>query len=273
MSRALSFVICTCLCAFVCAQQAPPFNFSEYFVGDWDITRSTINMKTYETVVEEQRGHYAIQKENNTLNLVGVSFDNDTATGEHLNEQEIFIELSSATSGVFKSGPEDPLRTIFSFDFTQLNHVQVATGEYFITEQKTAIYQFVFSSFDRFTLTIIPKNITEESEMIVWAGKKIPIPVEKSFFQKYGMLLMIGGYMIFMFISQKKQMDNTRQDATRTTQRIVQAVKAEKDKEGKETKESKKDSESSDAEVVTPGAKAAEEVETTEKSTKSKKTD
>lgn len=46
----------------------------------------------------------SIRKENGTANLIGRSFDNDTKSGEISNEMNLFVEFSTNSSGVFKSG-------------------------------------------------------------------------------------------------------------------------------------------------------------------------
>jgi len=46
---------------------------------------------TFAGFSDELRGHYSFEKENGTLNLIGHFFDNDTTSGELLNEMEIGV--------------------------------------------------------------------------------------------------------------------------------------------------------------------------------------
>jgi hypothetical protein len=57
---------------------------------------------------DELIGHFSISRENGTTDLVGRSYDNDTATGDVTNERFIRVELSEGNSvGKFLTGTDE----------------------------------------------------------------------------------------------------------------------------------------------------------------------
>jgi len=217
----------------VTSQEAvTPFSFYDYLLGEWDVARGTATLgsgeQTFETVI---RGKYFFEKENGTMNLLGRYYDNDTSTGEVMNEMSVVVEFSTPTEGVFKvSGAnDDSPHPLFAFDFEQaaINGLALAYGAW-RGDKTPTYYQFVVTSWDRFAITLIPHTAigsagtsptaagaspaaarlgksdddadTDAAEsgptVALFLGKKVPVIAERGFFQKYGSMLMIGVFLI-----------------------------------------------------------------------------
>jgi len=193
------------------------FSFLDFMHGEWDIQRSSASLKSGEQSFADVRGHYSIERENGTNNLIGRYYENDTTTGDLSNEFVLAIDFTTPTNGVFKTGASEyNLKTLFAFDFVQPapdtgNGVILSHGEWF-GEKGTASYQFQVGAWDRFTITVIPKTPTAEQEVTLYLGKKIPPFIEKTFMQKYGTYLMIGGFF-FLQMYLKKKTDTMQMNA------------------------------------------------------------
>jgi hypothetical protein len=196
-------VLTACLSNAADSNTPPSFNFQAYFEGEWDVQKSTVNYKTNEITHAETLGHYSVKKENATTNLVGRYFDNDTSSGEITNELDIFVEITSPAAGQFKTGKsEEDMNTLFSFEFiTQPNNIAVSHGEW--GGSSPAFYQFVVSSWDRFLITVHRPD--KPGEATLYSGHKHAEVKEKTFFQKYSMVLMIGGFFIFQLFTARTQ--------------------------------------------------------------------
>jgi len=203
----------------------PAFSFHDFMQGDWDVFRGIGSLATGEQTIQSSlKGHYILQKENGTLNLFGRYFDNDTNTGETSNEHFVYIEFTTQTAGTFKTGlTEDAVSPLFSFDFVaQPNGVALSHGVW----AHDKYYQFQVL-FDRFVITLFPKpgsagksvppeavhkddalpgpSSHDDVEVELFLGKKILPPAERSFFQKYGVFLMIGAFLFFNNMQRKAQ--------------------------------------------------------------------
>jgi len=190
-------------------EQQAGFSFYEYFHGEWDVQKSTISLKTSEQSLDPMQGHYSMDKENGTQNLIGQSFDNDTSTGEVTNRLAITIDFTGPNSGAFHTGdtPDDQ-KQLFKFDFLpQPNGMFISHGEW--NGASPAFYQFSIASWDKFTITVYPAQLADDAEITMYVGRKIPVNKEKSFFQKYSTMIMLGGFFLFQMFMQRK----TRQAA------------------------------------------------------------
>jgi len=194
MKYALFVLVLATAVATATAEVKPPSSFYDFLQGDWEVLNTKVDMKTGEQTYAELRGHYLFEKENGTLNLIGHSFDNDTSSGELLNEMEIGVEFATPNSGSFKTGASDfDLKSLFEFDFAaQENGVALSHGEWH--GAKPSWYQFTMSGVDRFQITVFPKDGTPNIQVLV--GRKIPVNAEKTFFQQWGTMIMIGGMFL-----------------------------------------------------------------------------
>jgi len=212
----LIFVFLLCICSFCVAQEKKLFTFYSFFEGDWDVYRATADIKSSEQVSEEVIvGHYSISRENETSNLIGRYFENDTTSGGIFNEMDLYIEFDDPNSGRFKtSNPdledEDHL-VLFEFGFHEhANGMALSLGPYHANQGST--YKFVVASFDKFALMITPP----EGELQLYLGKRIPVIQEKTFFQKYSTFIMIGGVLLFQIFMKRSvgpQLNQAQQSA------------------------------------------------------------
>jgi len=238
MQRLVAFVLLfAAVWLFAANEGGPPtaFSFLDFMHGEWDIQRSTASLKSGEQSFADVRGHYSIERENATNNLLGRYYENDTATGELSNEFVLYIEFTTPTNGVFKTGASEyNLKTLFAFDFVQPlpdsgNGVILSHGEWF-GEKGAASYQFQVGAWDRFTITVIPKALNAEQEVTLYLGKKIPPHIEKTFMQKYGTYIMIGGFFFLQMYLKKKtdtmQMNAARQRGLRAAPKETAATPA-----------------------------------------------
>jgi len=220
------------LIGVISSQEAPPFSFYDYFHGDWIVQRTVASLKTGEQTSDELIAQYTIEKENGTLNLIGKYFNNDTNTGEITNIKRIIVDFNvGGNSGAFKVGSvlsdvtedeeeddevkEHSLKTLFNFDFSvQHNGMVVSQGEW--VDGVGSYYQFLIGGWDKFTITVYPKTMNQEAEVQMFTGRKIPVLQDKSFFQKYGTMVMIGGFFLFnMFVQKKTRSMQENQQARR----------------------------------------------------------
>jgi hypothetical protein len=134
--------------------------------------------------------------------------------------------MSTNNAGTFRTGlNEDDMHTLFSFEFQdQHNGMAIAHGEW--AGSAPSYYEFVFASWDRFTITVFPAQLAAENpEVTIFTGRRIPENKEKTFFQKYGSMIsewlapsrhetraaahfrrraVIGGFFVFNMFMQKK---------------------------------------------------------------------
>jgi len=182
----------------------------DYFAGEWEIKRSVLTLETKEQVFDDNIIRYSLAHENGTSNLIGRSFVNDT-NGEISQSQALLIETEGTTTGAFKTG-DDPeeMVTLFNFNFVlQYNGQYISHGTY----KEDGIYQFVVSSWDKFILTVLPKELKSNSELVIFTARKMPDAKETSFFQKYGTYLMLGAFFIFNIFIQNKTRQGIQQPA------------------------------------------------------------
>jgi len=189
------------------AAEEKQFSFYEYFTGEWDVQRSTAFFKSSTQNFEELPGHYSIHKENGTVHLIGRYFQNDTATGELTNELAVAVDFETPNSGSFKIGAtEYDVSVLFKFEFIQQpNGMVLSHGEWL--GSTPGYYQFAVGTWDKFTITILTKETEgQDPSVLVFTGKKVAEPQEKSFFQKYGTFALLGGVILVnMFLQRKTQ--------------------------------------------------------------------
>jgi len=198
------------------------FHFFDWFQGPWTVQRSTILLKTSEVSKDDTLGHYKISKKNGTeLVLVGTSWDNET--GEITNRLDLSMEFDTLDKGVFRfgsvseDGEEENFQTLFSFDFVEQGEQN--SGLFFSSgiwtwskhphspqthKDGTYLYQFWVTLPDRFILTIQSQENNKDWETVMYAGRKVPTLVERSFFSKYGTIIMIVGLFLTQFVLKGK---------------------------------------------------------------------
>jgi len=245
---------------------ASTFSFRDFFQGAWIVQRSVVSLKTSEIVQDEIKSHYWLEKENNTVNLIGRHYLNDSQ-GTLSDQYYLYLEFEDASIGSFKTATsvsalpapysshyanlfadqfvdtldEDEfegdqassvpkssdsakaeetstdLKVLFGFNFEMFNNngIMVSYGQW--NGQDSAYYQFLIPSFDKFTITIYPTKPSDDPQVIVYSGRKVPVVAEKSFFQKYSTVIMIGVFFLFnMFVQRKtRQMQQPPQQAAR----------------------------------------------------------
>jgi len=242
-AKSLILVLLCVGIGIISSEDTPQFSFYDYFQGDWDVQRTVASFKTGEQTHDDLLAHYTIEKENGTLNLIGKYFMNDTTTGDITNLIRVVIDFNvGGNSGAFKTGSivsdmsededeeeddvkDHSLKTLFNFDFSlQHNGMVVSQGEWFGTEASSSTstptststststttssssfyYQFLIGGWDKFSITVYPKSLNQDAEIVLFTGRKIPVLQEKGFFQKYGTMMMIGGFFLFNMFVQKK---------------------------------------------------------------------
>ncbi|KAH3745102.1 hypothetical protein Pelo_13510 [Pelomyxa schiedti] len=225
------------LFAIAFAGQPTRDTFFDFFAGEWDITTYSALLDTASDpeakpeIVEVT--HYNIQKKNgsNTI-LEGIFAKDDTP-------RLVKIEMTSSTGGVWYESNDniEPIfHEVFTFSFTNVSNgywiswgtyytpqadhayevvgealsefaevkTEIAEGEAVIAEEKKpgkgtlACRLYVATlSHPAFTMTISKGN----NEVEVWSAKRKLDPPQKSFLQKYGMMLIMGVFMFQMFKS------------------------------------------------------------------------
>jgi len=221
-----------------------PFSFYDYLLGEWEVVRGTAQSATGESAFDDTlRGHYYFEKENGTSNLIGRYYDNDTTTGEVTNMLSVLVEFTTPVSGVFKTSAPTPsspaaaaggsddesesaaANTLFEFDFEQQQNTGFALSfGMWKGNAKPTHYQFAATAWDRFLITLFPRDAPSapaaasaaaSAEVVVFMGRKIPQNVEKTFWQKYSTMLMLGGFFFFnMFVQRKARGYQAQQMAT-----------------------------------------------------------
>jgi hypothetical protein len=173
-------------------------------------------MQSGDQSFDDMIGHYSFSIDNVTDHLIGNYYENDTATGEISNELDVAVEFESDITGTFSTGegPAD-VTPLFKFNFeVQENGMATSHGEWL--GATPGYYQFVVGQWDRFIITVYPKD-GESTDAIVFTGRKIPEVVEKTFFQKYGTMMMIGVFFFMqMFVSNKTRQSMAQQQAAAT---------------------------------------------------------
>jgi len=223
MLRFFSLVLFASCLFCVSTAEDKPFQFNEYFVGEWDVQRSSVNMAANEQVADEKLGHYKILKENNTMNLEGTYFDNDTSTGEVSNNLRVYVESVSPSAGAFKTGKigEEELVSLFNYDFhSQFNGLYTSHGEWH--GAAGGFYQFTVVGWDRFIITVTPKE--SKGEVIMYSGRKVPNAAQKTFFQQYGTIIMIGVFFFVQMFLQNKTRQMTANRARAPVAGVDQPV-------------------------------------------------
>jgi len=164
---------------------------------------------------------WRFESENGTssLALVGRSWLNGTGKDHGLALRITFDDISS---GQFMSGvDEDALMPVFSFNFHHpLTSVATSFGTYHGLHQE-ADYVMQIASTDRFTLAIFPRSrnlahvsskldreesqfgptghlddLVSSEEVLYLIGHRVKVEVEKTFLQKYGTMLLLGGMLL-----------------------------------------------------------------------------
>jgi len=73
----------------------------------------------------------------------------------------------------------------------------------------------------------------------LYLGKKVPVNAEKGFFQKYGTILMIGGFFIFnMFVQRKARSMQSQPAQAQSARRQTRQAEAVSELTGKKGKKS-----------------------------------
>jgi len=107
------------------------------------------------------------------------------------------------------------LKPLFTFNFNTLtnNGIMVSHGQW--NGQAPGSYQFVISSFDKFIITTYPKGTdsNDEGQAIIFSGRKLPVSIEKTFFQRYSMIIMIGVFLFFNVFVQGKTRQYSQQQS------------------------------------------------------------
>jgi len=153
--------------------------------------------------------------------------DVDT-TQEPSNVLNVAIEFETKNKGIFKfqqlaeseEEEDKPYQSLFPFDFSeQENGLIYSSGVWtwtghphhphhndkdVIHNEGESIYQFWVTGSDRFSITIQSATPTKEHEAVIYVGKRAPLLVEKSFFQKYGTMIIIAVIMLVQFFLKSK---------------------------------------------------------------------
>eukprot|EP01105_Mastigella_eilhardi_P028345 TRINITY_DN9273_c0_g1_i1.p1 TRINITY_DN9273_c0_g1~~TRINITY_DN9273_c0_g1_i1.p1 ORF type:complete len:256 (+),score=70.28 TRINITY_DN9273_c0_g1_i1:71-769(+) len=184
----LSLLCCCCCLAAVAAAAAESNSFYDYFIGEWTIA---VYSGTPLEVSDEVR--YSIHARNGSTTVLDGFYEREE--GRTL----ITIEFSNGQQGTWHESPDDeeavPTR-LFEFSMTNLtNGYWVSLGAY----GTDATYQLIVSG------PSMVMTVTKDAEVKVWSFKKFVDTTQRSFFQKYGMLLILGGFMIFNMMKSRTQ--------------------------------------------------------------------
>mmetsp|Transcript_22024 Transcript_22024/g.24487 ORF Transcript_22024/g.24487 Transcript_22024/m.24487 type:complete len:234 (+) Transcript_22024:24-725(+) len=203
MRTSASVALLACLCGAL-AEEVADFSFADFFQGEWVVERSTVDINTNVHIYDETRGRYNMSKAGDH-GMAGEYFAEDTVTGDVLSSLIVRIEFAhDPATGAFKTGAEtdepSEFATLFNFAFQHEPHngMIISHGEYH--GAKGGHYQFLIPSPDKWVLTVYQ----EAGEAVVYLGQKVVVQNEKSFFQRYGTMLMLGGFMLVNTFMQKK---------------------------------------------------------------------
>lgn len=203
-------LLLTLLCAFASSSAAlaaapGPWTFQTFFAGEWAVQQSTFSADGAQHK-SDLVGHYSLARRDESDALEGRSFDNDTASGELSNQLSLLVEFTpgAASAGTLYTGEgdgaEDELAPLFDFDFVeQPNGMHVSRGEW--KAKAGASYQFVAVAPNSFLITV--RTDGEDGE-VVFAGSRVLDAVEKTFFQKYGTMMMMGAFFLFNNFMQRR---------------------------------------------------------------------
>jgi len=153
-----------------------------------------------------------------SLAIVGHAHDNDTSTGEIVNEVEVAVEFTTPNTGAFKTGNDEPesMPVLFNFDFSSFdNGALLSHGEW--AGKGGSSFHFVASPPDRFTLTVVPKDTNANgAELIIHTGRKILPAAERTFFQQYGAILMIAVFFVVQKFMTNRMQQNMQTQPRRS---------------------------------------------------------
>jgi hypothetical protein len=161
-----------------------------------------------EEVVDAWMGKLVLQRENGTNNLVGRYFENSTETFEVRNELQVLVEFTDPAQpnrGVVSlSHDDEDFKQLVQFDLQpQHNGFHLSYGA--LTNNNNFFYQMSVGNWDRTIVTLIPKSVTQnQNQLVTYIARKIPVIVDKTFWSKYGMFIMLGGFFMFNQWVQKK---------------------------------------------------------------------
>ncbi|KAH3763343.1 hypothetical protein Pelo_4819 [Pelomyxa schiedti] len=198
-------------------------SFADYFAGDWELsvtrydeTGSLEHLDTINVTFEKRNGSLTIIDGwfvgEESKGVVEIEFtsamagkwsegkgqkgDNDEAAGDVEDDEEAHdgIKYSSRHKSA------QPLTVAFEFAFSNTsNGYFFSSGPYAGTGEVQHFYQFLVASLNHpaFMFTISDK----EGEMVkMISGKKLVGPVQKSFFQRYGIIIMMGSFILLQLI-------------------------------------------------------------------------
>eukprot|EP01029_Cantina_marsupialis_P029524 TRINITY_DN781797_c0_g1_i1.p1 TRINITY_DN781797_c0_g1~~TRINITY_DN781797_c0_g1_i1.p1 ORF type:complete len:216 (+),score=68.69 TRINITY_DN781797_c0_g1_i1:35-649(+) len=173
------FIIALLLLVGVFAADEPAFAASNFFAGNWTLT--SVAGETLE---------FKLNFDNDTLEFI--DYDNGLK----------FTVFEDEVSGVFSTFDDYEDKELFTFEFSPLNGMMIAKGE--CHEENTVgctEFSIVVFGQNQITLTFV-----EEGSMTLYHGVKTLEAREQTFFQKYGMFVMLGGmFMLQMFLKSKTQ--------------------------------------------------------------------
>jgi heme exporter protein D len=212
----------------------PLFSFYDFLQGEWDVYRGEALLSSGEQSMDGTvRGHYFFEKENGTMNLLGRYYDNDTSSGEITNDMSVLVEFTKPIEGVFKIGAsDDTIRPLFGFSFDQQPNPAVGLAAAFGVwhGDKPQFYQFVVAGWDKFFITLIPKDTLKDDETAqvkLYLARRVPVIIEKSFFQKYGMMILPVVFLLFQITKMRNAVQQPQAQQQQQQQRRRQQVQAD----------------------------------------------
>lgn len=234
----LALLLIATILATATAQDAKPFDFREFLVDQTDhfLVFKTKNVNgeliTSDSPIQRQ---ITFTAQNNTLDLIGNSYYNNTALNNTISEVKpiaVKFDTTKNNTGSFFIGDEK----VFDFAITSVNNlIYIAQGQY-KGEKKT--FQLVIPTPDRLVLTIVNADGEIEETLV---SKKIPIAVEQTLWQKYGSFILMFGLMgLNLFVQSKTRNMNQDEPAPDSQLPELDVVGEKKEKKEKKAK-SKKD--------------------------------
>jgi len=142
---------------------------------------------------------------------------------ESSNHFQLRLDFSDPNGGTFKFRPSTGVRqdddednqnwlSLFEFDFVpQSNLIPQSTGKWLFHPQHPSIlttpakikqisghgyYQFIAAGQNKFIINVFPSQHADVPEFTIYYGDRAVIVAEKTFWQKYGTMLMLGGLFL-----------------------------------------------------------------------------
>eukprot|EP01124_Arcella_intermedia_P024973 TRINITY_DN4352_c0_g1_i1.p1 TRINITY_DN4352_c0_g1~~TRINITY_DN4352_c0_g1_i1.p1 ORF type:complete len:230 (-),score=54.53 TRINITY_DN4352_c0_g1_i1:58-747(-) len=199
-SRFILCVLSLCIFALVVASDHPS-SLLKLFEGEWNL-----QITDYGDKIETQDSNvmFNVTSKNNVHQGAFVDFERDL----HL---KVFIDWTTMTSGEVRyidtrnqeedeSDDESTGSLLFEFDFTnRTNGYFYSAGPFKGLGESKSVYQFVVTSHVAFVFSLY----RNDGHFTTVTGTKALPPPERTLFQQYGTLAMLGVFLVFRAVSNR----------------------------------------------------------------------